>query len=248
MQQIMGVVVFFILFSSLAGANDKKLSTGDPKTDAAIVEIQDTRGATVSCQASLQTVYHVLDQQIEETSEAFFKGPGLMFLGVSKDEKWIPAMVSDAGLMWTYDAEEEMVTKFNRGRVYRETGLEIDAYIPDPLRPFRGVIWESIRLSGPEQSDQYIFEAILKPNLLTAQLPVALVSLRLRVSKKDGLLNLSEALDAEKNKIIIRKFDNMRPNVKISDKMFEFVIPAGIHVIDSTSDAIQMLKDLTGSE
>ena len=244
-------MIGFILSLGLLGgpiwAEDNKASTGDAKTDEAVVDVQKKRGDTAMCQARLVTLYKIMDQEIGETSDAFFKAPGLMFLGTLEDDKWVPAMVSDRGMLWTYDAEEKMVTKFNRGRIYRETQLEVDAYIPDPLRPFRGVVWESIRLKNTTP-DVYVFEADLQANLLSAQLPSALVKVLLAVSKKDGLLRTVQSFDAEGNEVVVRQFEDVRTNEKISDKMFEFVIPAGAHVMDGTGDAVQLLKALSASE
>jgi outer membrane lipoprotein-sorting protein len=248
MKQMMRFILCSVLISGFALADDKKVSTGDAKTDAAIVDFQGKRGQTALCQARLRTVYKVMDQEIEEVLDAFFKAPNLMSLGVSEDNKWMPSMVSDAGLLWTYDAAEKMVTKFNRGRIYRETELEVDAYVSDPLRPFRGVIWESIRLKGASDKDTYVFEASLKPNLLSAQLPAALVKVTLAISTKDGLLRAVRAFDMEGNEVVVRQYEEMRVNTKISDTMFEFVIPSGAHVIDGTGDAIELLKSLSASD
>lgn len=234
-----------LLAQSGAWAQDKKVSTGDTKTDAAIVDVQEKRGDTATCRAQLTTLYKVMDQELEETVDAFFKAPNLIFLGTSENEKWMPAMVSDAGMLWTYDTAEKIVTKFNRGRIFRETQLEVDAYVPDPLRPFRGVIWESIRLHNSTNKDLFVFDADLQPNLLSAQLPNTLVKVRLSVSAKDGLLRLVRAFDAEGNEVVVRTFTDVKPKAQFSDKMFEFVIPSGAHVMDGTGDAISLLKSLS---
>lgn len=248
MKRMLLVGVCMGVFCGVVWAEDKKVSTGDAKTDAALVDIQRKRGETATCQARLETVYKVMDQEIEEVSDAFFKAPNLIFLGVSEAGKWVPSMVSDAGMLWTYDAEEKMVTKFNRGRIYRETELEVDAYVPDPLRPFRGVVWESIRLQEPSENGMYVFKADLKPNLLSAQLPDALVWVRLSISKKEGLLHTIRAFDADDNEVVVRQFKDMVVDAKFSDKVFEFVIPSGAHVIDGTGDAILLLRRFAESE
>lgn len=227
-----------------AWSDDKKVSTGDSKTDAVIVDVQQRRSDMTMCRAKLLTTYKVMDQELQEVSDAFFKAPNLMFLGVSEGDKWIPSMISDAGTLWTYDAEEKNVTKFNRGRIYRETEFEVDAYIPDPLRPFRGVVWTSIRLSDASNKEMHVFDANLKPNLLSAQLPDALVRVRLSLSTQDGLLRLVQAFDASGNEVVVQRFDQVQLDVKVSDQMFEFVIPSGAHVIDGTGDAVMLLKNL----
>ncbi|MGA1199399.1 MAG: LolA family protein [Candidatus Latescibacterota bacterium] len=240
-------IVMVCLFFGVALADDKKVSTGDAKTDEALVAVQEKRGDVSVCQARLFTVYKVMDQEIEDVAEAFFQLPNLMFLGAVDDGKWTPSMISDSGMLWTYDAAEKIVTKFNRGRIYRETNLEVDAYIPDPLRPFRGVVWETIRLHPSSDKSRYVFEAQLMPNLLSAQLPVALVKTHLTISAKDGLLRTQKVFDTDGNEIVIRRFEDVRLNAKIPDKLFEFVIPSGAHVMDGTGDAVELLKSLSES-
>lgn len=238
-------ILFLGMVCGVARSDDKKVSTGDSKTDAAIVDVQQSRKDITMCQAKLLTTYKVMDQELKEETEAFFKAPNLMFFGVSDGDKWVPSMISDAGTLWTYDAEEKIVTKFNRGRIYRETELEVDAYIPDPLRPFRGVIWTSIRLSDASNKELHVFDADLKPNLLSAQLPDALVRARLSISTKDGLVRKVQAFDSDGNEVVVQQFDAVQLDVTVSDKMFEFVIPSGAHVIDGTSDAVLLLKNLS---
>ena len=71
--------------------------------------------------------------------------------------------------MWTYDREEKIVSKVNLGRVYRITNLEADADQADPLRPFRGLEWTSIRYTADEifeERPHRVFEAKPKVNLL----------------------------------------------------------------------------------
>ena len=241
-------ILMVCLFAGVALADDKKVSTGDTKTDAALVAIQEKRGEASVCQARLLTVYKVMDEEIEDVVDAFYQLPNLMFLGVLNEGKWMPSMISDPGMLWTYDAVENMVTKFNRGRIYRETNLEVDAYIPDPLRPFRGVVWESIRLLPSTDKNLSVFEAQLTPNLLSAQLPVALIKARLGISTKDGLLRTVQVFDADGQEVVIRRFEDVRLNVTIPDKLFEFVIPANAHVMDGTGDAVALLKGLSESQ
>jgi len=246
MKYVLGFML--CLLAGVALADDKKVSTGDAKTDAALVAVQEKRGDASVCEAKLLTVYKVMDQEIEDVTDAFFQLPNWMFLGVLDDGKWVPSMISDPGMLWTYDAVEKIVTKFNRGRIYRETNLEVDAYIPDPLRPFRGVVWETIRLHPSSDKNRYVFEAQLTPNLLSAQLPVMLVKTHLAISTKDGLLRTQQVFDADGNEVVMRRFEDVRLNAKIPDKLFEFVIPTGAHVMDGTGDAVQLLKNLSESQ
>jgi len=240
-----------MISSGAADSDDNKMSTGDAKTDEIMVSLQEKARDAEGCTARLSTVFRVVDPETEEILEiqeqvdATYQAPNLMRLDTEVDGKKVSTLLADSGTLWLYDPAEKIVTKFNRGRIYRETQLEIDAYVPDPLRPFRGVVWKTIRYVGDEAPDGQtlrFFEADLMPNLLNAQLPSPPVKARFAVSAKDGLLRTFRALDASGAEVVVRQFENMTVNPKLDDKLFEFVIPAGAHVMDGTQDAILLLK------
>ncbi len=240
-------LVLAMISSVAADSDDNKMSTGDAKTDEMMVSLQEKARDVERCTARLSTVFRVMDPEtaeileIQEQADATYQAPNLMRLDTEVDGKQVPTLLADSGTLWLYDPEEKIVTKFNRGRIYRETQLEIDAYVPDPLRSFRGVVWKTIRYVGDE-APLRLFEADLMPNLLNAQLPSPPVRARFAVSAKDGLLRTFRALDANGAEVVVRQFENMTVNPKLNDKLFEYVIPAGAHVMDGTQDAILVLK------
>ena len=59
---------------------------------------------------------------------------------------------------------------------------------------------------------------------------------------EDGLLRRVGFFDAANNEIITQTFHNLTVNPDLKDNWFEFIVPAGAHVIDATDDAIQALK------
>jgi outer membrane lipoprotein-sorting protein len=192
-----------------------------------------------------------MDQEISLESDAAFKRPNLMRFDTVQDDVILSQRLSDGGLMWTYDREEKLAIKVNLGKVYRITNLEADADQADPLRPFRSLEWETIRYIGDETFEEmphHIFEATPKANLLHAQLPQPPVKVKLVIRPKDGLLRIIRFLDASDNEIITQTFHNLTVNPKIEANWFEFIIPSGAHIIDSTDDTIQALKSVVSSQ
>ncbi len=239
------VVAMLILTAQVSAENKNKMSTGDGKTDKIMVEIQKNAREIATCKAEQTTVIRVMDQKLTLNASATFKRPNLMRLDTVQDQMIISQRLSDGGLMWTYDREEKIVSKVNLGRVYRITNLEADADQADPLRPFRGLEWTSIRYIADEifeERSHRVFEAKTKVNLLHAQLPNPPVKAQLLINPEDGLLRRIGLFDAEDNEIITQTFHNLSINPDVKDKWFEFIVPSGTHVIDATDDAIQALK------
>ena len=239
------VIAMLILTTQVSAENENKMSTGDGKTDEIMVEIQKNAREIATCKAEQTTVIRVMDQELTLNASATFKRPNLMRLDTVQDQVIISQRLSDGGLMWTYDHEEKIVSKVNLGRVYRITDLEADADQADPLRPFRGLEWTSIRYTADEifeDRPHRVFEAKTKVNLLHAQLPNPPVKAQLLINPEDGLLRRVGLFDVENNEIITQTFHNLTINPELKDKWFEFIVPAGAHVIDATDDAIQALK------
>ncbi|MCY3679886.1 MAG: hypothetical protein OXH16_00715 [Gemmatimonadetes bacterium] len=239
------VIAMLILTTQVSAENENKMSTGDSKTDEIMVEIQKNAREIATCKAEQTTVIRVMDQELTLNTSATFKRPNLMRLDTVQDQVIISQRLSDGGLMWTYDREEKIVSKVNLGRVYRITNLEADADQADPLRPFRGLEWTSIRYTKDkifEDRPHRVFEAKTKVNLLHAQLPNPPVKAQLLINPEDGLLRRVGLFDAKDNEIISQTFHNLTTNPDVKDKWFEFIVPAGTHVIDATDDAIQALK------
>lgn len=239
------VITMLILTAQVSAENENKMSTGDGKTDEIMVEIQKNAREIATCKAEQTTIIRVMDQELVLNASATFKRPNLMRLDTVQDQVIISQRLSDGGLMWTYDREEKIVSKVNLGRVYRTTNLEADADQADPLRPFRGLEWTSIRYTADEifeERSHRVFEAKTKVNLLHAQLPNPPVKAQLLINPEDGLLRRIGLFDAEDNEIITQIFHNLTINPDLKDTWFEFIVPSETHVIDATDDAIQALK------
>ena len=241
------LIAILILTASVSAQkkDDNKVSTGDPKTDEMMVEIQKSGKKSDVCMTRQTTLIRIMGQELELEANAAFKRPNLMRINTVQDKVIMSQRVSDGGLMWTYDRTEKIAAKVNMGRVYRITGLEADADQPDPLRPFRALEWTSIRYTGDEifeGTSHRVFSATPKPSLLHAQLPEPPVKIHLIINPKDGLLRITRLLDADDNPIITQTFHDLTVNPDLKDKWFEFIIPSGAHIIDSTGDTIEALK------
>ena len=232
-------------------AKGKKLSTGDTKTDGMMVALQEKTKAVEACTGKMVTTLRMMGQEVAIQYDAAFKRPNRIRLDLIQAGAVLATIVSDGGLLWVYEAGEKLVTKVNRSRVYRATELEADADQPDPIRPFRGLVWPSIRYAGDETVGARtlrVFEALPKPNPMQAQLPVAPVKVKIYVDSEDGLLRTVRSYDAAGAEIMIQQFSDVRVTPNLADSRFEFVIPAGAHVIDATDDTVQLLKALKEKE
>lgn len=239
-------LIAMLILTAQVGAEDAdEMSTGDGKTDAVMVEIQKRVREIDRCAGTQTTVIRIQGQELTLRANAAFKRPNLMRLDTVEDAEIIAQRLSDGGLMWTYDRAEKIASKVNLGRVYRLTDLEADADQADPLRPFRGLEWTTIRYTGDEIFDDQphrVFEAKPKVNLLHAQLHLPLVKAQLTINAETGLLRETRLFDASDDEIIAQTFHNLTINPDLKDAKFEFIVPSGAHIIDATDEAIQALK------
>ncbi len=239
------LIAMLILTAQVSAEDADEMSTGDGKTDAVMVEIQKLVREIDRCAGTQTTVIRIQGQELTLRANAAFKRPNLMRLDTVEDAEIIAQRLSDGGLMWTYDRAEKIASKVNLGRVYRLTDLEADADQADPLRPFRGLEWTTIRYTGDEIFDDQphrVFEAKPKVNLLHAQLHLPLVKAQLTINAETGLLRETRLFDASDDEIIAQTFHNLTINPDLKDAKFEFIVPSGAHIIDATDEAIQALK------
>lgn len=235
------VGVAMISGSVFAEEDDNKKTTGDDATDREMVKLQKKSGALETCTATVSTTIRVEDQEVTVTAQGLFKKPGKMRIEESLPDGGGQVVVSDGSYLWMHDRTENMVSRINLARVYQMTEMEADVHQHDPLRPFRGVEWSSIRHTGQETVDgvsHETFEAKLLPSLLFAQLPSPPERVILSVHPVDGLLRRAQLYDAEDNEIVVQTFTDVQANRKLNKKSFEFVVPAGAHPMDATNEMI----------
>ena len=247
-RRICTVCLAVLMVCGSVGA-ENKVSTGDEKTDEMMVAVQAQLKDLKSCTARLTTQFKLMGEEIEDEADAAFQAPDRIRFETAYEGKRVPTFLVDGGEMWMYDPEENLVTRFNRARIYRETDLEVDAYVLDPLRPFRGLKWQTIRYVGEEAINGQncrAFEAEPEFDLLHAQLPVIPTRVRLMIHAGDGLLRTASVFDDSGAEIVVRRFDNVKVNPRLAADFFEFVIPSGAYVIDATDDTVALLKATSG--
>lgn len=242
-------LVFLLLAELLPGpvifAKEKGgQSTTDAVTDSVMVMLQERSKGIKTCIARIETVVAFGGQRIEEQGIGYFKLPNLMRVETQLTDGIREISVSDGSYLWMYDASENAVTRVNLSGVFRATDLEADLVQFDPLRPFRGVVWESIRHVGVDTTGEavQVFSAVPLRNLLTAQLPASIDHVELRVHTGDGLLRSARLNDDEQTVVIEQRFLDIQMDKEVEDRRFQFVVPAGAHPMDATSDLIQLLR------
>jgi|GEM_PF-1302359 outer membrane lipoprotein-sorting protein len=227
-----------------AWAGDK-LSTGDIKTDGIMVELQEKSKTVRSCRARVKSLLAFEGEQFEILDDLYIRVPGKTHVARVLAGLIHQTIVCDGSLMWRYDPEEKLVSRVNMGRVFRTTKMEADADLPDLTRPFRTLEWTSIRYSGTEAvrgTDHRVFEAIPEPTMLHAELPEAPVKVKLWINPSDGLLRVARYFGANGNELFSQEFLEVVINPKLDDQIFDFVVPAGAHVMDMTDDVIEVLN------
>ncbi len=241
-------VCFALCMTAMGGrASAEKMSTGDSKTDGLMVVIQEKLKSVKTCETRVRTLLTVEGEQFEILDDISIQAPVRMRLARVLAGRIRQTIVSDGSLLWRYDPEEKIVYRVNAARVYRATQVEADADQPNPLRPFRSLKWKSIRYSGTDTLKGEIlrvFEAVPEVTLLYADLPERPARVRFSVHPEDGLLRETRYFDAQGRELLSRQFETMKTNVTFDEGKFEFVVPAGVHVMDVTDDVIELIGTL----
>lgn len=228
-------------------ASAEKMSTGDSKTDGLMVAIQEKLKSVKTCETRVRTLLTVEGEQYEILDDIAIHAPVRMHVTRVLAGRIRQTIVSDGSLLWRYDPEEKIVYRVNTARVYRSTRVEADADQPNPLRPFRALEWKSIRYSATDTLKGEIlrvFEAVPEVTLLYADLPEPPARVRFSVHPEDGLLREMRYYNAQGRELLSRRFETMKTNVKFNEGQFEFVVPAGVHIMDVTDDIIELIGNI----
>ncbi|MDA0745316.1 MAG: hypothetical protein O2954_02285 [bacterium] len=240
------LVAGFLAAAGGGPAEADKMSTGDVKTDEVVVALQKKLAEAKACRARVITVFRLDGEEFEILDDLSVRVPGRMHVERLLAGEIRETIVSDGSLLWRYDPEEKMVSRINIARVYRATSIEVDADQPDPLRPFRAMEWKSIRYveATVEGGENYrVFEAVPTMTLLYADLPVPPVRIRFSIHAGDGLLREIRFYGPEGNEILLQKFEEVVVNPTLDERLFEFVVPVGAHVMDVTDETIELLNE-----
>ena len=228
-------------------ASAEKMSTGDSKTDGLMVAIQEKLKSVKTCETRVRTLLTVEGEQVEILDDIAIQAPVRMHVTRVLAGRIRQTIVSDGSLLWRYDPEEKIVYRVNAARVYRSTQVEADADQPNPLHPFRALEWKSIRYSATDTLKGEIlrvFEAVPEVTLLYADLPEPPARVRFSVHPEDGLLREMRYYNAQGRELLSRHFETTKTNVTFDEGQFEFVVPAGVHIMDVTDDIIELIRTL----
>ena len=241
-------VCFALCMTAMGGrASAEKMSTGDSKTDGLMVAIQEKLKSVKTCETRVRTLLTVEGEQYEILDDIAIQAPVRMRVARVLAGRIHQTIVSDGSLLWRYDPEEKIVYRVNTARVYRATQVEADADQPNPLHPFRALEWKSIRYTGTDTLKEEIlrvFEAVPVVTLLYAELPEPPARVRFSVHPEDGLLREMRYYNAQGLELLSRQFETVKTNVKFDEGKFEFVVPAGVHVMDVTDDVIELIGNV----
>ncbi len=239
-------VCFALCTMAIGGrASANKMSTGDSKTDGLMVAIQEKLKTIKTCETRVRTLLTLEGEQFEIMDDITIQVPVKMHVSRVLAGRIHQTIVSDGSLLWRYDPEEKIVARINKARVYRATQVEADADQPNPTRPFRALEWKSIRYSETDTLKGEIlrvFEAVPQVSLLYADLSEPPARVRFSIHPEDGLLREVRYFNAEGRELLSRQFETLKTNVKVDDELFEFVVPARVHVMDITDDIIELIK------
>lgn len=240
-------VVFALAISPVSGKeNDNTQTTGDDRTDREMVKLQKKSKGLKTCTALISTTIRIEDREETIVGPGMFKGPGKMRLEKSQPEESAQLVVNDGSYLWIYDKAENMVSKINLFRVYQATHIEADVDQFDPLRPFRGVDWSTIRHTGTDTISGFVHEAFEAAPLLSFlfALPSPPAKVRLSIHPGDGLLRRARIYDAENKEIFVQTFSDVQGNRELDDRLFEFIVPAGAHPMDATNETIGFFQSI----
>ena len=251
MTQLIGRLVLLLVLTVssplIAEDDDNKKTTGHDATDGKMVELQKMSKPLETCTALVSTTIRIGDQEVTVDANGTFQKSSRMRIEESLPGGGGSVTLSDGSYLWMHDRSENMVTRINLARVYQVTEMEADVHQFDPLRPFRGVKWSTIRHTGLDTIEGVVheaFEAEPLPSILFAQLPSPPTKVLLSVHPGDGLLRRASLFDAGGSEIVVQRFTEVQGNRKLDKKTFEFIVPAGAHPMDATEEMIGLFSDL----
>lgn len=238
-------LAIIVLCVPLNAAKKGTRSTGDATTDSVMVELQTLSNTIETCLAGVEMTVTFEGAQVVMTGRGSFAKPGRIRVERSMPDGHEEVMVSSGGTLWIYDVGSKSVSRINLARVLRATTREADFDLFDPLRPFRGVEWTSIRHTGLDTLDGktlVTFTAKPQPSLLSLELPIEITTARLWVHPSDGLLRFVELMDGSGVAIVAHRFRDVLARVDLPPRTFDFIIPAGAYPLDATADVIELFE------
>jgi len=219
--------------------------------NAIIKNIQQKVESLNSYQADMEMVFLKSSQGVMKVEGhiEFVKPDKLnMVMGVKDEEKTRQYMYSDGMTIWQYMPMFKVVSKVDLAALKKEfpNAEELVKNQSKSGNSVYDIEKNNIKYDGIKTldgEDVYVFEGKMKPDAEKGlDMPVDIASVKVWISVKDGLQRKVEYYDKNNEAVLYQKMTGVKTNVEIPDSKFQFQVPEGVSVLDTTPRAREMLK------
>ncbi len=225
--------------------------SADEEIGVVIKNIQQKVESLNSYQADMEMVFLKSSQGVTnvEGHIEFVKPDKLnMIMGVKDEEKTRQYMYSDGMIIWQYMPMFKVVSKVDLAALKKEfpNAEDLVKNQSKSENSIYDIEKNNIKYSGIETLDGeevYVFEGKMNPDVEKGMdMPVDIVSVKVWISTKDGLQRKVEYYGENNEAVLYQKMNNVKTNIEIPDSEFQFQVPEGVAVLDTTPRAREMLK------
>jgi outer membrane lipoprotein-sorting protein len=256
MKFLMTALGFFVTvaFASAAAAQT------DSATEKMINEVIEKTKDIASYKVDMKTETQMMGQMTVSDGEMAYKKPDMMHMTTTSDMMggMKQEIYSKGDIVWTYMPMMNMATKLDLSKIKGEVsqydgGLSDSANITNP---FEGLPKDKIKYLGQKTVDNkkvHIFEAAVS---YPGQMPTAQSQQQKMLPKKINMLIIADsglpyrimAYGEDGSLMMQQTYSNFRLDIPIDDSEFEFSPPEGTQVMDMTQGAMNMMKQMQGSQ
>jgi len=169
-------------------------------------------------------------------------------MGVKDEEKTRQYMYSDGMTIWQYMPMFKVVSKVDLSALKKEFPNAEDL-VKNQSKSGNSIYdieKNNIKYDGIETLDGeevYVFKGRINPDVEKGMdMPVDITSVKVWISTKDGLQRKVEYYGENNEAVLYQKMTNVKTNIEIPDSKFQFQVPEGVSVLDTTPRAREMLK------
>jgi outer membrane lipoprotein-sorting protein len=232
----------------------------DPTTEKMIDEVVQKTKDITSYRVDMKTEMQMMGQMTVSNGEMAYKKPDKMHMttttemmgGVQQE------IFSSGDIVWTYMPMMNMATKLDmskiKGQMPQYSGGVGES--GDITNPFKGLPGGKIKYLGKktdEGKEVLAFEAAMPAQ---GQMPPGQGAPQQMMPKKieimmDAGSGLPHKIIAygENNVLMMQQtYSNFRTNISIDDSEFAFTPPEGVQIMDMTQGAMNMMKQMQGSQ
>lgn len=246
-------IVLLLAFASLAVAQP------DPMTEKMITEVRQKLEGISSYKVDMKMEMPMMGQTTVSNGQMSFKKPNKMHMSTTSN--MMGGMKQDIyvneDIMWTYMPLMNMATKLDLSKIKGQepklgSGINESADITDP---FKGLPKDSIKFLEKKTVDNkevLAFEARMPmqgamPTGQSPQQPLP-EKIGILISADSGLPYQIFAYQENGTLMMKQTYSNFTTNIPIDDSEFVFTPPEGVQVMDMTQGAMNMMKQMEGSQ